>query len=88
LVGGASVGCGAGWEVVPPAVGWEPVGCEVCVLAPELGAAGPDAPGDGAGWPELGDADDGTLAPALADGPVPAAVLPADDCVPADVVAT
>ena len=80
--GGVSVGAGAGTAAVPPVVGWE-----VGVL-PTVAATGPDAPGDAACWPELGDAPDATFKPVLADGPGRGAVWPADDGDRAEVVAT
>jgi hypothetical protein len=88
-VGGASVvGAGAGFEVAPPPAAGCELPPELVVPPPELAAVDPAAPGDGVACPEPVEEDDGTLAPLLADVPDAAADFPADDCVPADVVAT
>lgn len=73
-MGGASVGAGAGWEVVPPPAG--------CVLWVPL--AGTDVPAGDVGFPVAEAAADGD---ALAAGVAEDVPFPAVDCVEAEVVA-
>ncbi len=83
-VGGASVGAGAGWEVVPPA------GCVPWVLPLVLVEVGVEVPAEGDGFPAADAPADGEALAAgklAEDVPFPAVVCPADDCVEAEVLA-
>ena len=77
-VGGASVGAGGGWDVVPP-----PAGCVLWVLALDGTDVPADVPAEGVGCAEVAAVDGDPLAAAVGEE----AAFPAVVCVEDVVVA-